>query len=133
MADVEQVVKSELQTLEDAELNFLHLQEALNDDPKFQQFLAAQKSFQEMQATVWGTIEKVMIDNNIKSIKTDKITLSIAERQGFDIDTDVLPPRFVKKVPNTTLIGSTYKLEGKLPKGVTLKEPTKYLVKRIKG
>lgn len=129
---VEEIVKSELTTLEEAEKNYLHLQEALNDDPKFQQFLSAQKQFNELSATVWKNVETAMIENNIKSIKTDRVTLTIAERTGFNIDTDLLPSKFIKKVPDTTLINGTYKLEGKLPKGVTLKAPTKYLVKRIK-
>jgi hypothetical protein len=131
MDKAEEVVKTELQKYEDQEQALQVLAAELQQNPKFAQFLEAQKSFSELQATVWKNIETVMLENNIKSIKTDKVTLSIAERTSFDIDLDLLPAKFIKRVPDTTKILGTFKLEGKPVKGTTPKY-TQYLVKRIK-
>jgi hypothetical protein len=130
MSNVEEVVKTELQKYEDQESKVQALAAELQQNPKFAEFIQAQQAFAEMQATVWGSIEQAMIENNIKSIKTDKVTLTIAERTNFDIDMDLLPKKYTKVVPNTTLIGSEFKLTGVPVKGTT---PTKkkYLTKRF--
>ena len=72
-----------------------------------------------------------MIDNDIKQVKGDFGTLTIAERQGWTYDEKQLPNKFFKKVVDTKKITDTYRLEGKAPKGC---EPytTKYLTKRLK-
>lgn len=130
MANAEDVVKTELQKYEDQEAKVQALAAELQQNPKFAQFLEAQQNFQALQATVWGNIEQAMIENNIKSIKTDKVTLTIAERTNFDIDLDLLPKKYTKVVPNTTLIGSEFKLTGTPVKGTTPFKK-KYLTKRF--
>ena len=72
-----------------------------------------------------------MIEHDIKSLKGDWGSLTIAERTNFKVDLDNLPTKFVKKVADTTKIATAYKLDGKLPKGVET-STTKYLTKRIK-
>lgn len=131
MNDIEDVVKSELEQYQTQKELVDNLAEQLNKNPEFAKFLEAQKNFRELEQTVWSHIEKVMIENNVKSIKTDKMTLTIAERVGFDIDLEQLPAKFFKRVPDTTKINGTFKLEGKPVKGTTPKY-THYLVKRIK-
>lgn len=129
MADVEQQIKDELVLFEQKEQSLATLAEQLQSNPKFAAFLEAQKSFNDYQAQVWKNIEEEMIANGIKSVKTDKITLTIAERTSYTIDEELLPAKFWKKVPDTTKISGTHKLEGKLVKGTTPRT-TKYLVKR---
>lgn len=131
MENAEQVVKTELQKYEDTQLALDNLAAELQQNPKFAAFLEAQKNFRELETTVWKNIENVMLENNIKSIKTDKVTLTIAERTSFDIDLDLLPSKYIKRVPDTTKILGQFKLEGKPVKGTTPKY-TQYLVKRIK-
>lgn len=110
----------------------LELQEhELMQDPRFANFLQAQKKFQSESELFWKAIEDQMIKHNIKNIKGDWGSITVAERGGFDIDTDQLPPRFFKKVPDLKKIGDTFKLEGTPVKGTTPKI-TKYLMKRIK-
>lgn len=84
----------------------------------------------EINAT-WKQVESAMIGNDIKSIKGDWGSITIAEKNNFKADLDILPSKFIKKVADTTKIGTFFKLEGTLPKGVELSK-TKYLTKRIK-
>lgn len=131
MSKVEEVVRTELQKYETQGQALEALAAELQQNPKFAAFLEAQKQFNALQTTVWKNIEEAMIANNIKSIKTDKVTLTIAERTNFDIDTELLPNKYIKRVPNTTLIGSEYKLTGLPVKGTTPKKSL-YLTKRFK-
>lgn len=131
MSKIEEQITTELEKYEIQEKTVEALSAELQKNPQFNQFLEAQKNFNQMQATVWANIEKAMIDNNVKSIKTDKVTLTITERTGFDIDLDLLPKKYIKKVPNTTLIGSEYKLTGTPVKGTTPKS-IMFLTKRFK-
>lgn len=131
MENAEAIVKTELEKYDEQQMELEKLTEELEKNPQFAQFIEARKNFQALEAEVWKRVEGVMIENNIKSIKTDKFTLTIANRVSFDIDTDTLPNKFFKRVPDTTLIGGTFKLEGKPVKGTTPKY-TQYLTKRIK-
>lgn len=127
----EEIVKSELELYESKELALAKLTEELQSNPQFAAFLEAQKQFREVETQVWKNVEQVMMDNNIKTIKTDKLTLSIATRVGYDIDVEALPNKFIKRVPDTTKIATAHKLNGVPPKGATAKTTT-YLVKRFK-
>jgi hypothetical protein len=93
--------------------------------------IASLKEAQEKINSTWKEVETVMIENDIKSIKGDFGSLTIAERTNYKADLDVLPAKFIKKVADTTKIATYAKLEDKLPKGVTI-STTKYLTKRIK-
>lgn len=128
---IEEKVKSDIQKYEDQKMALESLESELESSPQFAKFIEAQKQFREIESNVWSNIEQLMLDNDIKSIKTDKITLTIAERVSFDIDLDLLPNKFIKRVPDTTKINGTYKLEGKPVKGTTPRT-TRYLMKRVK-
>lgn len=99
--------------------------------PELRAFLIKQKETQQQITDFWKTVEKEMIAADIKSIKGDWGSITIAERIGWDHD-DTLPPKFYKKVPDLKRMTDTFRLEGKPPKGATPKY-TKYLTKRIKG
>jgi ribosomal protein RSM22 (predicted rRNA methylase) len=108
----EDIVKSELELYEEKELALQQLTQELESSPQFAAFLEAQRAFREVEANVWKNVEQAMMDNNIKSIKTDKVTLSIATRTSYDIDLDLLPKKFIKRVPDTTKIATAHKLKG---------------------
>lgn len=127
----EKKIKAEIVQFEQEENKLQQLAAELQTNPKFAEFLEAQKAFREMENSVWKGIEAEMIANDITQVKTDRVTLSIAKRVSFDIDTDTLPAKYFKKVPDTTKITNTFKLEGKPVKGTTPKY-SQYLVKRIK-
>lgn len=93
--------------------------------------ISSLKETQDKINATWKQVETAMIENDIKSIKGDFGSLTIAERTNYKADLDVLPAKFIKKVADTTKIGTYHKLEDKLPKGVTI-STTKYLTKRIK-
>lgn len=103
----------------------------LMQDPRFAKFIQAQKKFKDDSEIFWGTIENGMIKNDIKSIKGEWGSITIAERQGFDIEIEKLPSKFLKKSPDLKKIGDSYKLTGVAPAGAVPKL-TKYLMKRIK-
>lgn len=105
--------------------------ELVKQNDQFQQFINFQKSTQSKISLIWKTIEDEMINRDIKSVKGDWGSVTICERVSFDIDVDLLPAKYIKKVPDTTKIGQAFKLEGKPVKGTTPKY-TKYIMKRIK-
>lgn len=82
--------------------------------------------------TTWKEIEKAMVENDIKSIKGEWGSITIAERDVFSSkDLESVPRKFIKKALDTAKVKTFYTLEDKLPKGVDHKV-TKYLTKRIK-
>lgn len=99
------------------------LESELMANDKFCQFLELQKQMQEETKRVWAAVEPVAVALYKKG-KIDKTTkfdwgsLTIREDTLLDINEDELPPRFWKKVPDTTKIRTVAKLEGKAPKGV---------------
>lgn len=113
--------------------NELQAQElALMANPEFRAFQENQKKINAAIADYWKKVETGMIENNIKSIKGDFGSVTVAERTDFDVDKELLPAKFYTKVVNTKLIADTYKLTGKAPKGTTPKVK-KYLTKRLKA
>jgi hypothetical protein len=92
----------------------------------------ALKTDQERIDATWAQVKDVMVANNIKSVKGPWGSITIAERKVFKAtDLKDVPAKFIKKVLDTTKVGSTFTLEGKLPKGVEM-SITQYLTKRIK-
>lgn len=130
--ETEQVLASEVTDALEAERELATLEQELSADPRFREFLQKQKTVKENIAAFWKNIEEQMIAHDIKSIKGDWGSITIAERLGWEYDPEIpLAPKFMKKVPDTTLLNHEYRLTGKPPKGATPKF-TKYLTKRIK-
>lgn len=127
----EQIISGEVEEVFHLEHTLAELEEELSKNEQFRQFLDRQKAAQQQIAATWKNVESQMIQHDVKSIKGDWGSLTIAERLSWDIDSEELQPKFVKKVPDTTKISATFKLEGKAPKGCTPKY-TKYLTKRLK-
>lgn len=97
----------------------------------FEYQLKELKARQTAIDTSWKELEKAMIDHDIKSIKGDWGSVTIAERDVFSGSVDDVPRKFIKKALDTKKIKTFFTLEGKLPKGVEHRV-TKYLTKRIK-
>ncbi len=93
--------------------------------------LAAIQATQSRINDFWKGVETKMIEHDVKTIKGDWGTLTIAERIVWTY-TDELPAKFFKKVVDTKKLTDTFRLEGKEPKG-SAHAVTKYLTKRIKG
>ena len=102
----------------------------LQMNPQFKKFLQLQKSVNEQSTKVWKQVETAMIENDIKQLKGDFGTVTLAERLNWTTS-DELPSKFYKKVVDTKRLSDTYRLEGKAPKGAT-PSYTKYLTKRLK-
>lgn len=100
-------------------------------DERFRSFLTRQKEAQERIANVWDIVEAQMTKHDIKSIKGDFGSITLAERTTFEVDVQELEDEYFKRVPDTKKIGTAYTLFGDPPKGTTVRK-TKYLVKRIK-
>lgn len=107
------------------------LEQQLSQNEQFQRFLELSKTVPAKLQATWDLVEQQMLEHNIKSIKGDWGSLTIAERLNWDYDPTMLPAKFFKKVVDTKKLSDTYRLEGKAPKGATPKY-TKYLTKRIK-
>lgn len=127
----EDVVTKEVQTVLEVEQSLQAVEDDLAKNEQFRNFLEKQKVAREFISSTWKKIESTMIDNDVKSVKGEWGSITIAERTNYTVDLEQLPSKFIKKVADTTKIGTFHKLENKLPKGVT-KSTTKYLTKRIK-
>lgn len=101
-------------------------------NPGFVNFLKHQQEFQKKSDAFWKKLEKDMIDNDVKSIKSKRWgSITIAEKTTYKAtDIDEVPSKFVKKALDTKKVGAQFSLSGKLPKGVVAAE-AKYLTKRI--
>jgi hypothetical protein len=107
------------------------MQNELMQNEQFRRFLELQKTVPQQIADAWRKIEEQMIANDVKSIKGDWGSITVAERINWTYDPLQLPAKFFKKVVDSKKLTDTFRLEGKAPKGA---EPnyTKYLMKRIK-
>lgn len=124
-------IQGEVEEVFALERTLEQLEAELSQNEQFRNFLTKQKEAKDQIANTWKHIETAMIENNVKSIKGEWGSITIAERIGFDVDEDQLPAKFFKKVVDIKRIGDTFKLEGKPIKGAEVKY-TKYLNKRIK-
>ncbi|HEX4201337.1 MAG TPA: hypothetical protein VHY59_07440 [Chthoniobacterales bacterium] len=127
----EDTIETEVEQVLALEQSLEAMEAALSANPEFREFLVKQKETQQQIATFWKTVEAQMIEHDIKSVKGEFGSLTIAERLGWET-TDELPSKFYKKVVDTKRLSDTFRLEGKAPKGAT-PVYTKYLTKRIKG
>jgi inhibitor of KinA sporulation pathway (predicted exonuclease) len=89
------------------------------------------KALQDGLDETWNTIKTVMIDNDIKSIKGDWGSITIAERQTFKGDVSEVAEEFLEKKISSKKVNAYYTLGGTLPDGIE-RNVTKYLTKRIK-
>lgn len=131
MTAQEEIIASEVTDVLALEASLAELEAELSQNEQFRTFLTKQKEVRAKIDEFWKNVETQMIEHDVKSVKGDWGSLTIAERLGWDT-TDELPAKFFKKVVDTKKISDTYRLEGKAPKGATPRV-TKYLTKRIKG
>jgi hypothetical protein len=132
VTETEEVLAAEVTDALAAEQELTVLEQELAEDPRFREFLQKQKTVKENITAFWKNIEEQMLAHDIKSIKGEWGSITIAERLNWDFDPlTPLPPKFYKKVADTTLISHEYRLTGKPPKGATPRI-SKYLTKRIK-
>lgn len=131
---MEDEIKLKLEEAKQAEAELNKIESELALEPKFQQWLNAQKQLREANAKneeFFNSLQEKMEGSGTKTIKGDWGSITLAERQGWDIDENELPKKFFKRVVDTKRITDTFKLEGKAPKGATPRV-TKYLTKRFK-
>lgn len=127
----EELIQSEVTDVLKLQQSIEELEQELSKNEVFQTFLKKQKEAQAQISQTWKDIEQQMIDHDVKSIKGEWGSITIAERTNYQADLDQLPSKFIKKVADTKKIATYAQLEDKLPKGVTI-STTKYLTKRIK-
>jgi hypothetical protein len=130
MQDISTILTGQIVEVLETEKELAVVQNELQMNPEFKKFLELQKSVNEHSAKVWKQVETAMIENDVKQLKGDFGTVTLAERLNWNT-TDELPSKFYKKVVDTTKLSATFRLEGKAPKGA---EPsyTKYITKRLK-
>ena len=128
----EDQISKEVVSLKDLEHKLEVSKQALMSDENFKRFIELKKEFNEQSASVWREVEKTMLDNDIKSVKGDWGSVTIAERMNWQIDDiEAIPKKFIKKVVDTKKLSDTYRLENKPIKGAT-PAYSKYLTKRLK-
>jgi len=94
--------------------------------------IAELKATQTKIDETWKRVEEQMIEHNVKSVKGDWGSLTIAERTTYKADDiEAVPRKFIKKTLDTKKVAAVAQLEGDLPKGVS-SSVTKYLTKRLK-
>lgn len=129
--DAESIIKGEVEEVLALSRSLTDSEQELMQDERFKRFLELQKNVTAQVSEAWQKIEKEMIDNDVKSIKGDWGSLTIAERLSWDYDASMLPPKFFKKVVDTKKLSDVFRLEGKAPPAA-FPRYTKYLTRRIK-
>lgn len=129
--ETEEVLAAEVTDILALEKDLAQTEAELAQNPQFQAFLQKQKQVSQQIADFWKRVEGEMITHDIKSIKGDWGSITIAERLDWDVIEEDLPPRFFKKAVDKSKLSTIYRLEGKAPKGASPKY-TKYITKRIK-
>lgn len=122
MADVKQAIEGEVLSTQELESQLSTLESELMSNPQFQQFVQVRNQLNEKYSQVRKNVADIMIPayqagEVDKSIKLPNGSITVTEKDVFEIDEKVLPPRFWKKVPDETKIRKTYQLEGVAPKG----------------
>lgn len=100
-------------------------------NPEFKEFLELQKAVNTKAEEIWGIVENSMIDNNIKQLKGDFGTISLAEKINWKADLQTLDEKFTKKTIDTTKLKNYLMLNNEVPDGASY-TVTKYIVKRLK-
>src|SRR5438105_4925117 len=111
----QQLIEGQVLTTLDLQKSLEDMQTELMQNEKFRQFLELSKTVPQQISDTWSKIESQMVEHDIKSLKGDWGSITIAERINWDVDTEQLPSKFVKKVPDLKKITDTYRLEGKEP------------------
>lgn len=126
----EEQLASEVESILGVEQSLLKLEQELAQDERFRQFLTKQKDYTDQIKAFWKQMEAKMIENNIRSIKGDWGSITIAERHNWKT-TDKLARRFHKVVVDTKKLTDYFLLTDKEPTGAK-HSIKKYLTKRIK-
>lgn len=124
------IISSEVEDLFVLERQLADVEQELMTNETFCKFIDMQKKVKATIDATWKKVEAQMIEHDVKSLKGDWGSLTIAERLGW-ITTDELPAKFYKKIVDTKKLSDTFRLEGKDIKGA-VPQYTKYLTKRIK-
>ena len=117
--DQQEIIKQSVEAVFAVERSLADAEAQLMADERFKSFIQKQKEAQTQIADTWKSIEKSMIDNDIKSIKGDFGSITIAERTTYSVtDESKLPEEYFKRVPDTKKIGTAAALYGQPPVGV---------------
>lgn len=130
MSDTQAIIEAEVKDALATEKSLQDLEAELMQNEQFRQFIELSKTLPKQLEETWDRIKSQMVEHDIKSIKGDWGTITIAERLNWET-TEELPTKFYKKVVDTKKISDTYRLEGRAPKGAT-PVTVKYLTKRLK-
>lgn len=122
MADVKAAIEGEVLSTQELESQVAALESELMVNPQFQQFIQLRNQLNDKYAQVRKNVADIMIPayqagEVDKSIKLPNGSITVTEKDVFEIDQAALPPRFWKKVPDETKIRKTFQLEGVAPKG----------------
>lgn len=118
----QQVIEEEVASAQELESQLATLESALMVNEQFQQFIQVRDQLNAKYGDIRKRVAEVMIPAYVagevdKSIKLPNGTITVTEKDVFDIDQAALPAKFWKKVPDDTKIRKTYQLEGVAPKG----------------
>ena len=95
------------------------LQAELEQDPKFQRLVELQKTVPKQMNDAWDKVFELMEANDIKSIKGEWGSVTVAERTYYSIEEfDKVDKNLLKDTLDTKKVGAYTDLHGELPEGV---------------
>ena len=114
--------------LELAQAEFNAKMQELQSDPAYQNFIQLESAVNNKRKELKEQVFEAMVATDTKTVDTDSIRVTVAERKNFKAeDIDKVPTDFIKFSLDTTRVNKHYKLYGELPEGVDMSE-TKYLL-----
>lgn len=115
--NVKKDIKSEANRFHEMQAKLIILQNDLAKNKEFREFVSLQKAVNAKADSVWGEIEKKMIEHNIKTIDIDWVKLTIVHGSTLKV-IGIIAPQFTKRVPDTKKINDYIKKTGEVPEGV---------------
>lgn len=101
----------------------------IEQTPILLNFLQVTKELEEQIEASYAYLKEQMVANNVRSVKGEWGSLTIAERLNWKT-IDTVAPRFYKKTLDTSKLKAYYIAMNRLPNGVDV-STTQYLSKRL--
>ena len=99
-------------------------------EQKIKTAIELKKQLEQYEKEIKDELLQAMIDNNIKSIKNDSYSITLATRMSYKPTGDI-PEGYSKTVLDTTKVSTHAKLYGVAPEGIEASE-SKYITWRAK-
>jgi hypothetical protein len=129
--DAQKVIEGEVDSFSALQRTLDSTQAELMANPTFVKYLELTKEVKAADTAMRAKLKEVMAATKTKSFKGDFGSITLKDRTDYKVDTEALPNKFFKRVPDIDKIKAAHTLMDELPKGVS-QEHSQYIEIRLK-